>query len=275
LQHGPLRASFVPPQPTRELRDLTRQHSQLAGEKVRVGNRIQKVLEDANIKLAGVASDVLGMSGQAMLRTLVAGEADPDKLAELALGQLRDKLPALRQALAGRVTAHHRFLLGLHLDQLAQLEGLIARLEGRITEVLGPFEPQLRRLMSVPGVSRTVAEVVLAEVGPDIRAFPSAGHLASWTGVCPGHDESAGKPRSGRARKGDRWLRAALMQAAWRSKGTYPQARLWRLAARRAKKRALVAVAHSLVGSSTTCSRRASRTRSWGRTTLTGCRASD
>ena len=251
LQHGLLRASFVPPRPTRELRDLTRQRSQLVGEAVRVGNRVQKVLEDANIKLASVASDVLGMSGRAMLRALVAGETDPDKLAESALGRLRPKRPALRQALAGRVTEHHRFLLGLYLDQLAQLEGLIARVEARVTEVLGPLEGPLQRLMTIPGVNRTVAEVVLAEVGPDVNSFPSPAHLASWAGLCPGNDESAGKRRSGRVRKGDRWLRVALVQAAWaagRSKRTYLQARFWRLAARRGKKRALVALAHTLVG---------------------------
>jgi transposase len=251
LQHGLLRASFVPPAPIRELRDLTRQRSQLVGEKVRVGNRIQKVLEDANVKLASVASDVLGMSGRAMLRAIVAGEADPAKLAGLALGRLRGKAPALRQALAGRVTEHHRFLLGLLLDQVGQLEGLIARLEARIAEGLAPFAEELKRLMAVPGISRTVAEVVLAEAGPDLAAFPSAAHLASWAGLCPGNNESAGRPKGGRARKGNRWLRAMLVQAAWaagRAKGTYLQAQYRRLAARRGRKRALVGVAHSLLG---------------------------
>ena len=185
LQHGLLRASFVPPAPIRALRDLTRQRTQLVGDQVRAGNRIQKVLEDANLKLASVASDVLGMSGRAMLRALIGGERDPGRLAELALGRLRQKLPALRQALAGRVTDHHRFLLGLLLEQVEQLEGLIARLEARITEVLAPLEGPRQRLLTVPGMSRTVAEVVLAEAGPDLQTFPSPAHLASWVGLCP------------------------------------------------------------------------------------------
>jgi transposase len=250
LQHGLLRPSFVPPPPIRELRDLTRQRAQLVGEKARVSNRIQKVLEDANVKLASVASEVLGASGRAMLRALIGGEDDPGKLAELARGRLRDKLPQLRLALAGRVTEHHRFLLGLLLDQVGQLEGLIARLEARVTEVLGPFEEKARRLMGVPGISRTVAEVVLAELGPDLATFPSPGQLASWAGLCPANRESAGKALGGPGRKGNRWLRAALVQAAWaasHSKGTYLQAQYRRLAARRGRKRALVAVAHSLL----------------------------
>lgn len=250
LQHGLLRPSFVPPPPIRELRDLTRQRAQLVGEKVRVGNRIQKVLEDANVKLASVASEVLGASGRAMLRALIGGEADPGKLAELARGRLREKLPQLRLALAGRVTEHHCFLLRLLLDQLGQLEELIGRLEARVTEVLGPFEAKARRLMGVPGISRTVAEVVLAEAGPDLATFPSPGHLASWAGLCPANRQSAGKALGGPGRKGNRWLRTALVQAAWaasHSKGTYLQAQYRRLAARRGRKRALVAVAHSLL----------------------------
>jgi transposase len=250
LQHGLLRPSFVPPAPIRELRDLTRQRTQLVGEKVRVGNRIQKVLEDANRKLASVASEVLGMSGRAMLRALVGGETDPAKLADLALGRLRDKLPALRLALAGRVTEHHRFLLGLLLDQVSYLEGLIGRPEARITEVLAPFGERLGRLMAVPGISRTVAEVVLAEAGPDLGTFPSPGHLASWAGLCPANREGAGKAQGGPGRKGNRWLRTILVQAAWaasHSKGTYLAAQYRRLAARRGRKRALVGVAHSLL----------------------------
>ena len=251
LGHGLLRPSFVPPEPIRELRDLTRQRSQLVGEKVRVANRIQKVLEDANIKLASVASDVLGVSGRAMLRALTRGETDPDKLADLAQKRLREKIPQLREALAGRVTAHHRFLLELLLDQVEQVEGLIGRLEARIGEATAPFAPQVQRLMTIPGVSRTAAEVVLAEVGPDVQPFPSAGHLASWAGLCPGNHQSAGKSKGGRARKGNRWLRALLVQAAWaasHSKGTYLQAQYRRLAARRGRGRALVGVAHTLLG---------------------------
>lgn len=250
LQHGLLRPSFVPPEPIRELRDLTRQRAQLVGDKVRAGNRIQKVLEDANVKLASVASEVLGKSGRAMLRAMVRGEADPERLAQLALGRLREKLPALRQALDGRVTEHHRFLLGLLLDQVGQLEELIARVEARIMEALAPLQDQVRRLMEVPGISRTVAEVVLAEVGPGLETFPGPAQLASWAGLCPANRQSAGKALGGPGRKGNRWLRTALVQAAWaasHSKGTYLAAQYRRLAARRGKKRALIGVAHSLL----------------------------
>jgi transposase len=250
LQCGLLKGSFIPPAPIRELRDLTRQRSQLVGERTRAANRIQKVLEDANIKLASVASDVLGMSGRAMLLALIGGETDPEKLAELSKGRLREKLPQLRQALRGRVTEHHRFLLRLLLQQVSFLEGQQEQLEGRITEVLGPFEEKVQRLIEVPGISRTVAEVILAEVGTDLQTFPSEGHLASWVGLCPGNDTSAGKRRSGKTSKGSRWLKVALVQAAWaasRSKKTYLAVRFRRLA-RRGKKRALVAVAHTLLG---------------------------
>jgi transposase len=171
-------------------------------------------------------------------------------LAELALGRLRDKIPALRQALAGRATEHHRFLLELLMDQIGHLEGLISRLEARITEVLAPFEDRVQRLLTVPGISRTVAEVVLAEMGPDLETFPSPGQLASWAGLCPANRESAGKRQAGPGRKGNRWLRTMLVQAAWaasHSKGTYLAAQYRRLAARRGRKRALVGVAHSLL----------------------------
>jgi transposase len=251
LQHGLLKASFVPPPPARQLRDLTRQRTQLVGEKTAVANRIQKVLEDANIKLAGVASDVLGASGRDMLEAICAGEADPEKLADLARRRLREKIPQLRLALAGRVTEHHRFLLRMHLDHLAHLEGLIGRLSERVEAVLAPFAEAAERLTTIPGVSVRVAEVVLAEVGTDMGQFPSAAHLASWAGLCPGNHQSAGKRQGGRATKGDRWLRAALVQAAWaasRAKGTYLQAQYRQLARRRGRRRALVAVAHTLLG---------------------------
>jgi transposase len=251
LQHGLLRPSFVPPAAQRELRDLTRQRAQLTAQKAAVANRIQKVLEDANIKLAGVATDVLGKSGRAMLEALVAGETDPAKLADLARRRLREKLPQLRRALAGRVTEHHRFLLRLHLDQLQQLEGLIERLAERLGEKMAPFAVAVGRLTTIPGISRQVAEVVVAEVGVDMGRFATAGQLASWAGMCPGNNQSAGKRRSGRTTAGDRWLRPALVQAAWgaaRSKGTSLAARFRRLAARRGRKRALVAVGHALLG---------------------------
>jgi transposase len=251
LQWGLLRPSFIPPAPIRALRDLTRQRVQLVGEKTRAANRIQKVLEDTNIKLASVATDVLGKSGRAILHALVDGETDPGKLAELALGRLREKIPRLREALRGKVAEHHRFLLRLLLQQVSFLEGQLVQLEGRITEGLGPYEDKVQQLMGVPGIGRTVAEVVVAEAGPDLAAFPSEAHLASWLGLCPGNDQSAGKSRGGKTGKGNRWLKSALVQAAWaasRSKGTYLRARFHRLAARRGRKRALVAVGHTLVG---------------------------
>jgi len=250
LQHGLLKASFVPPAPIRELRDLTRQRTQLIQERSAAANRIQKVLEDANIKLASVASDVLGASGRDMLEALIAGEADPEKLADLARKRLREKIPALRLALQGRVTDHHRFLLRLHLDHVTHLEELIGRLGSHIEEALAPFAEAAERLQTIPGVSQRVAETLVAEVGPKMEQFPTAAHLASWAGMCSGNNESAGKRRSGRTVKGNRWLKRILVQAAWaasHTKGTYLQAQYRRLAKRRGCKRALVAVGHTLL----------------------------
>jgi transposase len=250
LQHGLLKASFVPPQPIRELRDLTRQRTQLIQERTAAANRIQKVLEDANVKLAGVATDVLGVSGRDMLAALIAGETDPTKLADLARKRLREKIPALRLALHGRVTDHHRFLLRMHLDHVTHLEELIGRLGGRIEEALVPFAEAQQRLQTIPGINQRVAETVLAEIGPKMEQFPSADHLASWAGMCPGNNESAGKRRSGRITKGNRWLKRILVQAAWavsHTKGTYLAAQYRRLAKRRGVKRALVAVGHTLL----------------------------
>jgi transposase len=251
LQHGLRKASFVPPEPIRALRDLTRQRTQLIQERSAAANRIQKVLEDANIKLASVATDVLGVSGPDMLEALIAGETDPAKLAELARKRLREKIPALRLALQGRVTEHHRFLLRLHLDHVAHLEELIGRLGGRIEEALAPLAEAQERLQTIPGINQRVAETVLAEIGPKMEQFPSADHLASWAGMCPGNNESAGKRRSGRVTKGNRWLKRILVQAAWavsHTKGTYLAAQYRRLAKRRGCKRALVAVGHTLLG---------------------------
>jgi transposase len=250
LQHGLLRASFVPPRPARELRDLTRQRTQLVRQAASVANRVQKVLEDANLKLGSVASDVLGESGRDMLRAIIAGETDPDRLAELARGRMRAKIPALRLALRGRVTDHHRFLLQLHLDQLDALDGLIGRLSGRVEAALAPFAPAVANLQTIPGVSRRVAETVLAETGGAMDPFPTAAHLASWAGMCPGNNESAGKRRSGRTTKGSRWLRGMLVQAAWaasHAKDCYLASQYRRLARRKGRKRALVAVGHSLL----------------------------
>ena len=251
LQCGLLRASFVPPPPQRELRELTRQRRQMVQAKASVANRIQKVLEDANIKLGSVATDVLGVSGRDMLRALVAGEQDAHQLAERARGKLRAKIPALRLALRGRVTEHHRFLLGLLLDELTHLEGLIGRLTARITEVLpDPFRQAIDRLATIPGIDVRAAENILAETGIDMDVFPTAGHLASWAGMCSGQRESAGKRQSGRTRKGNQWLRTTLVQVAWaasHTKHTYLRSQYHRLAARRGKKRALVAVGHTIL----------------------------
>ncbi len=250
LQHGLLKASFVPPAPIRSLRDLTRQRAQLVAEKATAANRIQKVLEDANIKLASVASDVLGVSGRDMVEAIIAGEDDVEVLADKARRRLRQKIPALRAALRGRVTDHHRFQLRVLMDHLTHLEGLIARLGERIAGEMAPFAEAAERLTTIPGVDRRSAETVVAEIGTDMGQFPTSGHLASWAGMCPGNNESAGKRRSGRTTKGSRWLRQMLTQAAWaasHTKGTYLAAHYRRLAARRGKKRALVALGHTLL----------------------------
>jgi transposase len=250
LQHGLLKASLVPPAPQQELRELTRQRSQLVAEQARVAQRIQKVLEDANIKLASVATDVLGVSGRLMLRELIAGETDAAKMADLAQRKLRSKIPALEKALAGRVTEHHRFLLKLHLEHYEQLEGLIGRLSERIEGKLLPFGEALGLLVTIPGVQQRTAEVLLAEIGADLKPFRTSEHLASWAGLCPGNNESAGKRRAGKMRKGSSWLRVALIQAAWaasRTKDTYLASHFHRLSARRGRKRAAAALAHTLL----------------------------
>ena len=248
LQHGLLRPSFVPDRPQRELRDLTRQRTQLVGDKTRAANRIQKVLEDANVKLASVATDPLGVSGRDMIRALIEGRADPAAMAQLARGRLRKKVPLLGEALAGRVSEHHRFMLRTLLEQLEWLEGQVKRLDGRIEEVMGPLEWQAAaRLDEIPGVDRRAAQNIIAEIGTDMTRFPSAAHLASWAGVCPGNHRSAGKRKRGRCGEGNRFLKATLNQCAWaagRSKGTYLSARFRRLAKRRGGKRAAMAVAH-------------------------------
>jgi len=251
LQCGLLRSSFVPERPQRELRDLTRQRRQLVHAKSAVANRIQKTLEDANIKLGSVASDVLGKSGRDILQKLVAGETDPHKLADLARGLLRAKIPALRMALRGGVTEHHRFMLGLFLQQLDQLEDLIERLSQRVEVVMpAPFVAAIERLVTIPGIEERSAQNILAEIGVDMEVFPTEHHLASWAGMCPGQRESAGKRRSGRTRKGDQWLRTTLVQVAWaasHTKHTYLTALYRRLVGRRGKKRALVALGHAIL----------------------------
>jgi len=250
LQHGLLKGSFIPARPQRELRDLTRHRTQLVEERTRTVNRIHKVLEDANIKLASVASDILGVSGRAMLHALLEGETDAVKLADLAQRQLRGKIPELEKALEGNVSEHHRYLLRLLWKQLAQQEELIAELDARIEEQTRPFAAQIERLDAVPGVDRRVAEVVLAEVGAEMKPFPTHHHLASWAGMCPGNEESAGKRQRRRILPGNRWLKRTLVEAAWgasRSKNRYLASQYRRLAQRRGKKRALVAVGHSML----------------------------
>ena len=250
LQHGLLRRSFVPEPAIRELRDLTRYRAVLAQERATVANRIQKVLEDANIKLASVATDVLGQSGRSMLEAMVAGQQDPEQLAELARRRLRAKIPELRRALQGQMKDHHRFLLRRLLEHLRFVESQIAELEQEIERRMGPFQEAVTRWTTIPGIEKMVAWSLVAEIGTKMEQFPSAQHLASWAGVCPGNNESAGKRRSGTTRRGNPWLRRVLCQAAWpasRTQGTYLSAQFHRLAARRGRKRAIIAVAHSLL----------------------------
>jgi transposase len=250
LQYGLLRSSFVPPVAIRALRDLTRGRAKLVDQTTAVTNRIHAVLHDANIKLGSVATDILGVSGRAMLQAIVEGETDPSRLADLARHRLRSKLPALRRALEGRVTDHHRFLLRRLLGQLAFLEAEIAIYDARIAEASAPFVAILARLDTIPGVDRRTAENLFAELGAEMSVFPTAAHLASWAAICPGNHETGGKPLKGTTRHGNRWARRALTEAAWGAKhtrGTYAAAQFRRLAARRGAKRAIVAVAHSLL----------------------------
>jgi transposase len=252
LQCGLLQGSFVPSRELRELRDLTRIRAQLTSEQTRVANRIHKVLEDANIKLSAVASDILGKSGRAMLWALIDGERDPEKLAELALGRLRAKIPELKLALEGHFSEHHRFLVKHLLGHLDELDRRIDEISQRIDERLPSIvsEERLRRLDATPGVNRTTIENVIAEIGANMSQFPDEHHLSSWAGICPGNEESAGKRLRNRTTRKNRWLRRALTEAAWaagRTKNSYFGAQYRRLAPRRGKKRALIAVAHSLL----------------------------
>lgn len=248
LEHGLLRGSFVPPAPIRELRDLTRYRKVLVQERSREANRLHKVLQDADVKLASVARDILGVSGRAMLDALVHGTTDPAVVADLARGKLRRKLPALRQALAGRFRAHHAFLVRQLLAHLDYLDEAIETLSERVAEVIAPFAEALQPLDTIPGVATRTAEVLVAELGVDMRRFPTARHLASWAGLCPGNHESAGKHRSGQTRKGNPWLRTALIEAALgaiRTKDRAFGARYRRLLRHRGHRKAVVAVAHA------------------------------
>jgi transposase len=250
LQYGLLAPSFIPEPAIRELRDLTRQRAELVRDQTAVANRIQKVLEGANIKLGDVASDVLGVSGRAMIGAIIAGQEDPERLADLARRSLRGKIPELRRALRGRVTEHHRFLLRALMDQIEALEGLIARYEARIDEAMKPYGAAADRLRGIPGVGQRAAEVIVAELGADLAAFPTAGHLSSWAGLCPGNNESAGKRRTGKTTKGSQWLRTMLVQVAWaasHTKETVFSDCYQRWAKRLGKKKALVALAHKIL----------------------------
>ena len=250
LAHGLIRGSFVPPAPIQELRDLTRTRKQLVREIGRHTLRLQKTLEDANIKLTGLLSDVLGKSGRAILAALVAGESDPERLAALAGGRLKATRAELVAALHGRVTPHHRFMLQLHLTQIAALEAAVQELDARVEAALAPFRAVVDRLITIPGVSQIVARVLVAEIGPDLSRFPTAGHLVSWAGLCPRLHESAGKRLSTRVRPGTPWLKTTLVQAAWaavRTKRSYLQAQFLRLKSRRGPKKAIIAVAASML----------------------------
>jgi transposase len=251
LQHGLVRGSFVPPRELRELRELTRYRRSLIQEHTAEVNRVQKVLEGANIKLATVATDIMGVSGRAMLHALVDGVNDPATLADLAKGKLRKKIPALQEALTGSMQAHQRFLLTQQLTHIAALEAAIAGCDAEIAERLRPQTDLIERLSTIPGIGRRLAEDILAEIGWDMRRFASARHLASWAGICPGNYQSAGKRKSGKTRKGSKWLRSALVEAAnaaARTRQTYLSTLYHRLAARRGGNKAKVALAHTLLG---------------------------
>lgn len=250
---GLLRPSFVPPPVIAELRDLTRYRKKLIEERSRETQRVQKLLEDAGIKLDSVVSDILGVSARQMLDALIGGVRDVEALAELAHSRMRPKIPMLRRALEGRFGAHHALMLGMHLDHVDQLSVAIERLDVEVDRVIRPFSQQLQHLITIPGVGRRTAEVIIAEVGVDMRRFATAGHLASWAGMCPGNHESGGKRRSGRARKGDRALRGALCEAAWaavRCKDGYLPAQyrhLLRTFGKKGQTRAVFAVGHSIL----------------------------
>jgi transposase len=250
LAHGLIRASFVPPTPVQELRDLTRTRKQLVREIAQHTQRIQKTLEDANLKLTGVISNVLGASGRRLLEALVAGETDPERLVDLTSGRLKASRAQLVEALRGRVRDHHRFLLKLHLAQIDALTAAVRDVEARVGETLTPFRIGAQLLTTMPGISETAAHVIVSEIGIDMTRFPTAAHLVSWAGFCPRHDESAGKRRSTRVRKGAPWLKTTLVQAAWaavRTKDSYLRAQFLRIKSRRGPMKAIVAVAASML----------------------------
>jgi len=250
LAHGLIRGSFVPDEQTQEMRNLLRTRKQLVRERSSHVQRLQKTLEDANIKLDSVISDVMGLSGRAMVEALIAGESDPDRLAQLAHRRIKAPPEALREALRGRVTRRHRFLLQLHLQQVDAIDAAIDQIDQEVDADLEPFRAAIALLITIPGVSVLSAEIILAEIGLDMSRFPTVGHLISWAGLCPKNDESAGKRRSTRMRKGAPWLKTTLVQCAWaasRKKASYFQAQFHRLRARRGAKKAIGALAASIL----------------------------
>ncbi len=250
LAHGLIRGSFVPPEPIQELRDLTRTRKQLVREVVQHTQRIQKVLDTANLKITGVVSDLLGVSGRLMLRALIAGETNPERLADLARGQLRAKRARLIEAFHGRVTPHHRRLLKLHLTLIEQIEAAVSELDGQLEGALEPFRGAVERIKVMPGIADVVAQGILAEIGLDMSRFPSHRHLLSWACICPRLDRSAGRVHSTRTRKGGLWLKTLLVQAAWsavRCRDSYARAQFLRIRARRGPKKAIIAVAASML----------------------------
>lgn len=249
-EHGLVRPSFVPPKPIRTLRDLTRYRTAVVKERGRESQRLHKVLEDAGIKLSSVASKVLTASGRDMIEALVQGTRDPEVLAEMAKGRLRAKIPQLKEALRGRFGPEHALVAARMLARIDHTEEVVAELSAQIEQLIAPWEHLVVLLTTIPGVGRRVAEVIIAEIGPDMGRFPTSAHLASWAAMCPGNNESAGKHRSGRTRKGSKWLRQALVEAAHaaaRSKGTYLSAQYARLRGRRGPAKAAVAVGHSIL----------------------------
>ena len=250
LAHGLIRASFVPPRRVQELRDLTRTRKQLTREVAQHTLRIQKTLEDANIKITGLVSDILGVSGRSIIEQIISGVRDPEALADLARRQMKKKRPELVEALRGTVTKHHRFLLRTHLALIDALNAQIEEVDRRIGAGLDSFRTAAERLTTMPGIGETTAQVLLAEIGADMSRFPSAKHLVSWAGLCPRSDESAGKKRNTRIRQGARWLKATLVQAAWsavRTKNSYLRSQYYRIRARRGPKKAIIAVAASML----------------------------
>jgi transposase len=250
LAHGLIRGSFVPPPSVQALRALTRTRKQLVRERASHVQRIDKLLQDANLKLGSVLADIMGQSGRAILAALAAGETHPERLVTLVSGRVKTPRGEILEALRGRVTPHHRFLLRLHLDQVAALEEAIAKLDAEVGNSLAPFREAARRLTTIPGVSAVAAAVIVSEIGIDMTRFPTAGHLISWAGLCPKNDESAGKRRSTRLRKGAPWLKTTLVQTAWcatRAKQSYLRTQFLRLKARRGPRKAIVAVAASIL----------------------------